>query len=201
MNKINSIILSAILLLTTGVLFSACSDDDDRADKQYIDRTSEVFQHMKGDYTGSILLDDNTSKNIRVSIADDANLGTTCVTMSNFPMEKIFSKLNPNSWQYTQLDSAVHYVAPIDSGSYVNTAMIFKTDDERTPQITFNYKDADGQGHNGWAQVSTTGTYLTSTHLLELNFQVTDLVIDNQDRTGLLPILFSTTLEPAGGER
>lgn len=189
--KQHIIILCCLALV--GWAISSCSDDDNT--QKYMNNISENFQKLKGDYSGSLTMPDNTAQTLRFSIVDEGTSSVqTDVKVPTFPLDGILSKLYPNDYQYVNIDSRDSYVAPIDSvGTQINF-MNFKTDDDRTAQLKFSYTH-NNQNHSGWAQISTTGMYFTATGLLTISFNVIDLVVDNQDMTRLLPINYTLDAE------
>lgn len=194
MNKILS--LSILCLLFIGIGFTSCSDDDDNTSK-YFGNMTEMFQNMKGNYSGNLTMPDNTVRTQRFSIADNTVNGTTNtnVVVTNFPLDAILSRLYPNDYQYVTNLKTDTYAAPIDSVGFPGpNIMNFKTDADFTEQLNFSFEH-NGESHTGWAQIMTTGLYYGNTGLLHISFSVTDLAIDNNDQTSLLPINYEMDAE------
>lgn len=180
-----------MLLLLVSAAFVSCSDDDDFIDKNK-ENFDELFQSLKGDYSGNLILADNSSKQVKFSIVDETTNGTTStnVKVTDFPLDNILYKLYPNDYANATVTAIDTYVAPIDSIGFPSTTLMnFKTDDEQTEEINFSYTK-DSETHSGRAKVSTVGLYNGSSELLEITFNIIDLVIDDKDYYSLLPISY-----------
>lgn len=195
MKKINAIVLVIMLLASAGALFSSCSGDDTSDD--YRNQMSDIFQNLKDSYAGYLTIPNNSTKEFKVRVGDDASDGavTTKIKVDDFPMEMIYARLYPNDWIRVTSDNAVKYEAPIDSVGFQTSFMNFKTNNDLTAQTEFGFKDSKGVHHSGWAKISTVGMFFSSLGTMNLEFNVIDLVVDNADRTSLLPLSFSVTVQ------
>lgn len=173
-----------LCLFFTGIGFTSCSDDTVTSDDNSF---ANVFSSLKSDYKGNVTLIDNTVVPIKFKIVDDLISGVvfTDVRVSEFPMKNIIYKLYPTDYNSIKITSQDDYVAPLDSVGFLSSSIMnFKTDNSHTSQLNFTFTK-DGAMHTGWAQISTTGIFYASQSTLQIVFTVTDLVVDNEDKSSL----------------
>ncbi len=180
------IYLIILCLFFTGIGFTSCSDDT-ATTEDYTSLFDGIFASVKSEYTGNLTLLDNTAVALKFKITDDNISGavSTDVKVSEFPMGNIFYNLYPNDYNHINVSSEDEYVAPLDSVGFLSSSIMnFKTDNSHTSQLNFTFTK-DGVKHTGWAQISTTGIYYSSQGTLQITFTVTDLVVDNEDKSSL----------------
>lgn len=185
-----------LCLAFAGIELSSCSDSisEDIGSKIY----DGLFTSLKNNYSGNLILSDNTATKLKFSIRDEVENGNTStnVRVTEFPIDNILMKLYPGEYQKVAVTSVDTYVAPVDSVGFPSVDnIVFKTNDDKTANLNFSFKK-DGETHNGWAKVSTSGIYNSKSRILDINFQVIDLVVDNSDRSSLTPITYFLECSP-----
>ncbi len=178
--------LSQVLIaILVAIGISSCSDDGksyQEGQQEYIQKT---FESLKGDYAGSLVMPDNSSATIKFTIDGMANF-----KVSSFPMDQILYSVYGGEYLSVKMSSdAVSFNCPIDSVGFTGGYLAFVTKkDLTTNKIEFSY-EKDGAKHQGYALVTVKGLYNPSQRLLEVNFIVEELIVDQKDYTSnLCPI-------------
>jgi hypothetical protein len=189
MKNIQTLLLTLCLLMA-GIEFSSCSSDTVNTDT-WGSGVAAMFQNMKGNYSCYLDMPDNTRKSLNIAISDvTKNSYGTAVQVVDFPIDVILSKLYPNDYQYVSSVNVDTYESPIDSvGASSSAFLLFKTNNDYTENLNFSFV-RDGVSHQGWAKVSVQGVYTYTNNNMTFYFSVNDLVLDDQDKSNLTPILF-----------
>ena len=168
-------ILFAVIAATG---FISCSDDT-TSNFDPAASISELFENMKGEYSGTYNTPYNVRKDVKFSIDKQAEF-----KISNFPMENVLYRVYQGEYENVRLNAdALTFSAPIDSVGYDSGFLTFITKSNTiVNRIDFSFTK-DDQEHNGWALVTVKGMFNNTLKLMDANFIVTDLVIDNIDFT------------------
>ena len=168
-------ILFAVIAATG---FISCSDDT-TSNFDPAASISELFENMKGEYSGTYNTPYNVRKDVKFSIDKQAEF-----KISKFPMENILYRVYQGEYENVRLNAdALTFSAPIDSVGYDSGFLTFITKSNTiVNRIDFSFTK-DDQAHNGWALVTVKGMFNNTLKLMDANFIVTDLVIDNKDFT------------------
>ncbi|MCI6828707.1 MAG: hypothetical protein MR924_05535 [Prevotella sp.] len=168
-------ILFAVIAATG---FVSCSDDT-TSNFDPAGSIAEIFENMKGDYSGTYNTPYNVRKEVRFSIDKQAEF-----KISNFPMENVLYNIYKGEYENVRLNAdALTFSAPIDSVGYDSGFLTFITKSNTiVNRIDFSYTK-DEETHNGWALVTVKGIFNNTMKMMDANFIVTDLVIDNKDYT------------------
>lgn len=168
-------ILFAVIAATG---FISCSDDT-TSNFDPAASISELFENMKGEYSGTYNTPYNVRKDVKFSIDKQAEF-----KISKFPMENILYRVYQGEYENVRLNAdALTFSAPIDSVGYDSGFLTFITKSNTiVNRIDFSFTK-DDQAHNGWALVTVKGMFNNTLKLMDANFIVTDLVIDNIDFT------------------
>lgn len=168
-------ILFAVIAATG---FISCSDDT-TSNFDPAASISELFENMKGEYSGTYNTPYNVRKDVKFSIDKQAEF-----KISNFPMENVLYRVYQGEYENVRLNAdALTFSAPIDSVGYDSGFLTFITKSNTiVNRIDFSFTK-DDQAHNGWALVTVKGMFNNTLKLMDANFIVTDLVIDNIDFT------------------
>lgn len=167
-----------LIALCVAVVFNSCSDDS--SGTNVYGNIKATFDKMKGTYKGQMAMPDNGRQEVTFSIDQQAN-----VVLTSFPMSNVLSKVYPNDFQRVTLSGeALTYSCPIDSvGIPADGQLQFVTkEDFSSNRVDFSYTK-DGQSHSGYMLVKSKGLYNSLMNSLTINFIVTDLIIDTEDRT------------------
>ena len=167
-----------IFAVIVAIGFVSCSDDT-TSDFDPAGTVSELFENMKGEYTGIYSTPNNVRKDVKFSIDKQAEF-----KISNFPMENILYSVYQGEYENVKLNAdALAFSAPIDSVGYDSGFLTFITKSNTiVNRIDFSFTK-DEQTHNGWALVTVKGMFNNTLKMMDANFIVTDLVIDNKDYT------------------
>ena len=168
-------ILFAVIAATG---FISCSDDT-TSNFDPAASISELFENMKGEYSGTYNTPYNVRKDVKFSIDKQAEF-----KISKFPMENILYRVYQGEYENVRLNAdALTFSAPIDSVGYDSGFLTFITKSNTiVNRIDFSFTK-DKQTHNGWALVTVKGIFNNILKMMDANFIVTDLVIDNKDFT------------------
>ena len=168
-------ILFAVIAATG---FISCSDDT-TSNFDPAASISELFENMKGEYSGTYNTPYNVRKDVKFSIDKQAEF-----KISKFPMENILYRVYQGEYENVRLNAdALTFSAPIDSVGYDSGFLTFITKSNTiVNRIDFSFTK-DDQTYNGWALVTVKGMFNNTLKLMDANFIVTDLVIDNIDFT------------------
>ena len=168
-------ILFAVIAATG---FISCSDDTTR-NFDPAASISELFENMKGEYSGTYNTPYNVRKDVKFSIDKQAEF-----KISKFPMENILYRVYQGEYENVRLNAdALTFSAPIDSVGYDSGFLTFITKSNTiVNRIDFSFTK-DDETHNGWALVTVKGMFNNTLKMMDANFIVTDLVIDNKDYT------------------
>ena len=158
--------------------FISCSDDT-TSNFDPAASISELFENMKGEYSGTYNTPYNVRKDVKFSIDKQAEF-----KISKFPMENILYRVYQGEYENVRLNAdALTFSAPIDSVGYDSGFLTFITKSNTiVNRIDFSFTK-DDQTYNGWALVTVKGMFNNTLNLMDANFIVTDLVIDNKDFT------------------
>ena len=181
MKKMSKIIL---LLFATFVAIGVVSCSGDSPSLQNSrDTFAQTFEGMKGNYIGHYQTPFNTTQNIKYSIDKNAK-----VSFSSVPIEQVLYKLCGNDYQQVRLnDVGLSFTSPIDSVGYNSGYIAFKTaNDLTTNRVDFSFTDQGGMTHEGYMLVTIKGLYNPLQKIIDTNFIVTDLILDNSDYTSTL---------------
>ena len=167
-----------IFAVIVAIGFVSCSDDT-TSDFDPAGTVSELFENMKGEYTGIYSTPNNVRKDVKFSIDKQAEF-----KINNFPMENVLYRVYQGEYENVRLNAdALTFSAPIDSVGYDSGYLTFITQSNTiVNRIDFSFTK-DDQAHNGWALVTVKGMFNNTLKLMDANFIVTDLVIDNIDFT------------------
>lgn len=184
-------ILAILIAAFAAVGLGACMSDDEVINNENTEKDiAEIFEKMKGTYTGNLAMPDNSQKTLKFQINQQAQ-----IVISSFPMENILYQVYGNDYlNVTMSAEAVGYTDAIDSvgvttntGSIKNQCLAFVAQpDLMNPELHFSFTK-DGQSHSGWANIRTRGIYDPVMEVLDINFIVEDLVIDGVGYEGKLP--------------
>lgn len=168
-------ILFAVIAATG---FISCSDDT-TSNFDPAASISELFENMKGEYSGTYNTPYNVRKDVKFSIDKQAEF-----KISKFPMENILYSVYQGEYENVRLNAdALTFSAPIDSVGYDSGFLTFITKSNTiVNRIDFSFTK-DDETHNGWALVTVKGMFNNTLKMMDANFIVTDLVIDNKDFT------------------
>ena len=168
-------ILFAVIAATG---FISCSDDT-TSNFDPAASISELFENMKGEYSGTYNTPYNVRKDVKFSIDKQAEF-----KISKFPMETIMYRVYHGEYENVRLNAdALTFSAPIDSVGYDSGFLTFITKSNTiVNRIDFSFTK-DDETHNGWALVTVKGMFNNTLKMMDANFIVTDLVIDNKDFT------------------
>ena len=168
-------ILFAVIAATG---FISCSDDT-TSNFDPAASISELFENMKGEYSGTYNTPYNVRKDVKFSIDKQAEF-----KISKFPMENILYRVYQGEYENVRLNAdALTFSAPIDSVGYDSGFLTFITKSNTiVNRIDFS-STKDDETHNGWALVTVKGMFNNTLKMMDANFIVTDLVIDNKDFT------------------
>ena len=168
-------ILFAVIAATG---FISCSDDT-TSNFDPAASISELFENMKGEYSGTYNTPYNVRKDVKFSIDKQAEF-----KISKFPMENILYRVYQGEYENVRLNAdALTFSAPIDSVGYDSGFLTFITKSNTiVNRIDFSFTK-DDETHNGWALVTVKGMFKNTLKMMDANFIVTDLVIDNKDFT------------------
>ena len=168
-------ILFAVIAATG---FISCSDDT-TSNFDPAASISELFENMKGEYSGTYNTPYNVRKDVKFSIDKQAEF-----KISKFPMENILYRVYQGEYENVRLNAdALTFSAPIDSVGYDSGFLTFITKSNTiVNRIDFSFTK-DDETHNGWALVTVKGLFNNTLKMMDANFIVTDLVIDNKDFT------------------
>ncbi len=168
-------ILFAVIAATG---FISCSDDT-TSNFDPAASISELFENMKGEYSGTYNTPYNVRKDVKFSIDKQAEF-----KISKFPMENILYRVYQGEYENVRLNAdALTFSAPIDSVGYDSGFLTFITKSNTiVNRIDFSFTK-DDETHNGWALVTVKGMFNNTLKMMDANFIVTDLVIDNKDFT------------------
>ena len=168
-------ILIAVIAATG---FISCSDDT-TSNFDPAASISELFENMKGEYSGTYNTPYNVRKDVKFSIDKQAEF-----KISKFPMENILYRVYQGEYENVRLNAdALTFSAPIDSVGYDSGFLTFITKSNTiVNRIDFSFTK-DDETHNGWALVTVKGMFNNTLKMMDANFIVTDLVIDNKDFT------------------
>ena len=168
-------ILFAVIAATG---FISCSDDTTSSFDPAAS-ISELFENMKGEYSGTYNTPYNVRKDVKFSIDKQAEF-----KISKFPMENILYRVYQGEYENVRLNAdALTFSAPIDSVGYDSGFLTFITKSNTiVNRIDFSFTK-DDETHNGWALVTVKGMFNNTLKMMDANFIVTDLVIDNKDFT------------------
>ena len=168
-------ILVAVIAATGFISFS----DDTTSNFDPAASISELFENMKGEYSGTYNTPYNVRKDVKFSIDKQAEF-----KISKFPMENILYRVYQGEYENVRLNAdALTFSAPIDSVGYDSGFLTFITKSNTiVNRIDFSFTK-DDETHNGWALVTVKGMFNNTLKLMDANFIVTDLVIDNIDFT------------------
>ena len=168
-------ILFAVIAATG---FISCSDDT-TSNFDPAASISELFENMKGEYSGTYNTPYNVRKDVKFSIDKQAEF-----KISKFPMENILYRVYQGEYENVRLNAdALTFSAPIDSVGYDSGFLTFITKSNTiVNRIDFSFTK-DDETHNGWALVTVKGMFNNTLKMMDANFIVTDLVIDNKDYT------------------
>jgi len=185
MNKIFKKLSMIVSVVFAALTICGCDDSDSVRGEDGMDVVDELFQRIKASYTGKYISADNTAKQMRFSIDDQAN-----VVVKSFPLDMILAKVYP--YEYTSITEIREHgdlVSPI-TGFNVNSSLTlldFAASNRDKGVVSFKYVK-DGEEHSGWAQITVIGAYNIYGSTLTARFTVNDLVIDNNDLQNLTPI-------------
>ncbi len=177
-----SLILIAILV---AIGISSCTEDGksyQESQQEYIQKT---FESLKGDYVGALTMPDNSSSKIKFTIDNLANF-----KIASFPMDQILYSVYGGEYLSVKMSgNAVSFDCPIDSVGFTSGYLAFVTKkDLVSNKIEFSFTKDEVQ-HQGYALVTVKGLYDPSKKILEVNFIVEELIVDNKDyTTALCPI-------------
>ena len=168
-------ILFAVIAATG---FISCSDDT-TSNFDPAASISELFENMKGEYSGTYNTPYNVRKDVKFSIDKQAEF-----KISKFPMGNILYRVYQGEYENVRLNAdALTFSAPIDSVGYDSGFLTFITKSNTiVNRIDFSFTK-DDETHNGWALVTVKGMFNNTLKMMDANFIVTDLVIDNKDFT------------------
>ena len=168
-------ILFAVIAATG---FISCSDDT-TSNFDPAASISELFENMKGEYSGTYNTPYNVRKDVKFSIDKQAEF-----KISKFPMENILYRVYQGEYENVRLNAdALTFSAPIDSVGYDSGFLTFITKSNTiVNRIDFSFTK-DDETHNGWALVTVKGMFNNTLKMMDANYIVTDLVIDNKDFT------------------
>lgn len=175
--KMNSIIL-VLVAIFVAIGLNSCDNDTTYYDpNSKIKEYQQIFENMKGNYSGSYTTPLNTSKVVKYTIDSQAN-----VNVPNFPMETVLAKLCGSDYEYAELSgNALNLSCPIDSVGYSSGFLTFKTKNDLTSNIlNFSYTYQKVK-HVGYMYVTVKGIYNPLQRTISTNFIVTDLILDNKD--------------------
>lgn len=160
-------------------LISCDSDSSYYDSESKVHEYQQIFEGMKGSYAGNYTTPLNTSKVVMYNIDSQAN-----VNVPTFPMEAVLSKLCGGDYQYANLSGeALTLSCPIDSVGYSSGYLTFKTKNDLEHNIlNFSYTFKNVK-HKGYMYVTVKGVYNPLQRMINTNFIVTDLIVDNQDLT------------------
>lgn len=173
------------LILVLFAIFMAIGLESCDSDSSYYNPNSEyqeyqkIFESMKGNYSGTYTTPLNSTKTIKYTIDSQAN-----VKVTNFPMEVVLSKLCGSDYEYANLSGdALSLSCPIDSVGYTAGYLSFKTKNDLENNIlNFSYT-FNNVKHQGYMYVTVKGIYNFANQIINTNFIVTDLIVDNKDLT------------------
>ena len=176
--KLSFWILKILFAAVAATGLSSCSDDNTN-DFDPFKAVSELFENMKGEYSGTYSTPYNVRKDVKFSIDKQAEF-----KISKFPMENILYRVYQGEYENVRLNAdALTFSAPIDSVGYDSGFLTFITKSNTiVNRIDFSFTK-DDQTYNGWALVTVKGMFNNTLKLMDANFIVTDLVIDNKDFT------------------
>ncbi len=173
-----------LLLFATFVAIGVVSCSGDSPSLQNSrDTFAQTFEGMKGNYIGYYQTPFNTTQNIKYCIDKNAKVSFTSV-----PMEQVLYKLCGNDYQQVILnDVGLSFTSPIDSVGYNSGYLAFKTvNDLTTNRVDFSFTDQGGVTHEGYMLVTIKGLFNPLHKIIDTNFIVTDLILDNTDYTSIL---------------
>lgn len=173
-----------LLLFATFVAIGvvSCSGDTPSL-KNSRDSFAQAFEGMKGNYIGHYKTPFNTTQNVKYSIDKNAT-----VSFSSVPIEQVLYKLCGDDYQQVRLnDVGLSFASPIDSVGYNSGYLAFKTaNDLTTNRVDFSFIDQGGVTHEGYMLVTIKGLFNPLQKIIDTNFIVTDLILDNSDYTSTL---------------
>lgn len=167
------------IMMAIGIV--SCSSDDNN--KSYQETQQEyikkMFEGMKGTYSGYLVMPDNSSAPVKFTIDNMAN-----VNIASFPMDRILYEVYGSDYLAVKMSgNAISYSCPIDSVGFTGNYMSFVSkNDLSTGTIKFSYTK-DGEPFNGYAFVTVKGLYNSMQKIVNVNFIVTDLTINQKDFT------------------
>ena len=178
MRKKHLSIWGIIFSVIVGTGLVSCSDDT-TSNFDPAGSISELFENMKGEYSGTYSTPYNVRKDVKFSIDKQAEF-----KINNFPMENVLYRVYQGEYENVRLNAdALTFSAPIDSVGYYSGFLTFITKSNTiVNRIDFSFTK-DDQTYNGWALVTVKGMFNNTLKLMDANFIVTDLVIDNKDFT------------------
>ena len=178
MNNKSFSFLGILFAVIAATGFVSCSDDA-TSNFDPASTIAEIFENMKGEYSGTYNTPYNVRKEVKFSIDKQAEF-----KISNFPMENILYSVYQGEYENVKLNAdALAFSAPIDSVGYDSGFLTFITKSNTiVNRIDFSFTK-DEQTHNGWALVTVKGMFNNTLKMMDANFIVTDLVIDNKDFT------------------
>lgn len=173
-NKMYAIL--TVILMAVGV--ASCSDDSNVYNignqQEYIKQT---FEGMKGTYAGNLTMPDNCVYTTKFVIDDMANL-----KISSFPMDRILNEVYKGDYLNVKMSGdAVSFSCPIDSVGFSGGYMTFVTKNDYVSNvIRFSFTKDETQ-HSGYAFVTVKGYYDPTRKWVNVNYIVTDLIVDGRD--------------------
>lgn len=178
MRKISFSFLGLLFAVITATGVVSCSSDT-TSDFDPAGAIAELFENMKGEYSGTYNTPYNVRKEVKFMIDNQADFKIT-----NFPMENVLYRVYKGEYENVRLNAdALTFSAPIDSVGYDSGFLTFITKSNTiVNRIDFSFTK-DEQTHNGWALVTVKGMFNNTLKMMDANFIVTDLVIDNKDYT------------------
>ena len=181
MKKIQLIISAAIM----AIMVAACTEES--TTEGGMTTVDQMFQQIKSPYKGSYISANNSIRQINFVVDEKAN-----VVVNKFPLDLILAKLYPYDYStIAEPTEPVVLTAPI-KGFNIDASLNFidfSTDESGTPPMEFTFTK-DEVEHTGWAMVQAIGLYNMHLKTLTMQFAVTDLIVDGQDRQSLTPIYY-----------
>lgn len=175
--KYNVCTILIAILMAVGI--ASCSTDDGYTQGSAQEQFQKIFENMKGSYAGTLTLPDNSSMTVKYDIDNEAK-----VNISSFPMDRILFKVYQSDYLKVKMGAeAVSYSCPIDSVGLSGGYLTFVTKRDYTSNTIHFSFTKDEQQHSGYAYVTVKGYYDYTRNWMNINFIVTDLIIDQKDYT------------------
>lgn len=154
---------------------ASCSDEDGLTESETINK---ALINMTGSYSGSISLSGNQFRTVRFDV-------DTAVNIRELPLDGISIALYPHDYESVK-NPIVGISARIDSvGNVTNSILPFHAEYQ---DINYTFtKDEDV--HSVYARIDVRGTYNLFSDNITLQLSVTDLLVDGEDKTRLIPLI------------